>query len=214
MRTRFPGIGTGFALGALLLSALLPTAVAAKPVETYLHGSAAMYIQGRHQEAGVEIEEGLRKYPNDSRLKALADQLKKMKDQKKQDQGQSGQGGDQNQDKKEKQDSTGQGNQDGKQDEKDKDKKKDQGKEKEKPEEDKNKDKEQGKGEHPPDPKPSPEDKKDGDAPGQAESPAKPGEMSKEEAERLLNSYQDDEKREQKNQRRQKPRPVEIEKDW
>ena len=38
--------------------------------------------------------------------------------------------------------------------------------------------------------------------------------MSKEEAERLLNSYQDDEKREQKNMQKRYRKPVEVEEDW
>jgi hypothetical protein len=38
--------------------------------------------------------------------------------------------------------------------------------------------------------------------------------MSKEEAERLLNSYQDDEKREQKNLQKRYKKPVEVEEDW
>ena len=95
--------------------------LAAKSADDYVHGGGAKYIQGRLQEAGVEVEEGLRQYPDDARLKALADQLQKMKDQKKKDQGgQDSQGGDQNKDKQDKQDSSGQGKQDGKQDEKDK----------------------------------------------------------------------------------------------
>ena len=38
--------------------------------------------------------------------------------------------------------------------------------------------------------------------------------MSKEEAERLLNSYQDDEKREQKDMQKRYRKRVEIEEDW
>ncbi|MBW8889526.1 MAG: hypothetical protein JF616_17360, partial [Fibrobacteres bacterium] len=72
-------------LKALLALGLLAGFAAAKSAEDYLHGGAALYIQSRLQEASVEVEEGLRKYPNDSRLKALADQLKSMKDQQKKD---------------------------------------------------------------------------------------------------------------------------------
>ncbi|MDB5048540.1 MAG: Ca-activated chloride channel family protein [Fibrobacteres bacterium] len=186
-------------------------AAAAKPVDDYLHGGAARYIQGRLQEAGVEVEEGLRHYPNDSRLKALANQLKNMKDQQKKDQGgQSSQGGDENKDKQDKKDSSGQGDKDGKKDQKDQKDQKDKEKEKEKEQEGKDKDKDKG-GQ---DQKPQPEEGKEGDSSGQAAAPAKPGQMSKEEAERLLNSYQDDEKREQKQLQKRNRQPVEVEEDW
>jgi Ca-activated chloride channel family protein len=196
-------------LALIALLAALAVPAAAKSAEDYLHGGASLYIQGRLQEAGVEVEEGLRRFPNDPRLKTLAGQLKKMKDQQKQDQSAgSSQGGDENKNKQDKKDSAqGQGKE-GKQDkDKDKDKGKDQ--EKEKPDQGQEKDKGQGQ-----DQKPQPEDGKQGDSSGQAAAPAKPGQMSKEDAERLLNSYQDDEKREQKQMRQHQRRPVEVEEDW
>jgi Ca-activated chloride channel homolog len=198
----------------ILLLSLAAVIHAAKSVEDYVHGTAAKYIQGRLQEAGVEVEEGLRQYPNDARLKALAGQLKKMKDQQKKDQGgQDSQGGDQNKDKQDKPDSSGQGKQDGKKDDKDKQDKKDE--EKAKEEEGKDKEQEKGKGDQDEQAqKPKPEEGKEGDSSGQAAAPAKPGEMSKEEAERLLNSYQDDEKREQKEMQKRYRKRVEVEEDW
>ena len=202
-----------------LAVAFLGAAAAAKSVDDYLHGGAAKYIQGRLQEAGVEVEEGLRRYPDDSRLKALAGQLKNMKDQQKKDQqGQSSQGGEENKDKQNKQDSSGQG--DGKQDPKEKDQKdkdqKDKEKEKGKEQEgkDKEKDKGEGQGQDPQDQKPQPQDGKEGDSTGQAAAPAKPGQMSKEEAERLLNSYQDDEKREHQQMQHRQRKKVDVEEDW
>jgi Ca-activated chloride channel homolog len=199
----------------ILFLSVAATVHAAKSVEDYVHGTAAKYIQGRLQEAGVEVEEGLRRHPDDARLKALADQLKKMKDQQKKDQGgQDSQGGDQNKDKQDKPDSSGQGKQDGQNNEKDKqdeEKAKDEAKEKE------GKDKEQEKDKGDQDSqaqKPEPDEGKDGDSSGQAAAPAKPGEMSKEEAERLLNSYQDDEKREQKDMQKRYRKRVEVEEDW
>jgi hypothetical protein len=203
---------------SLCLAVAVPglSAAAAKTMkyaEDYLHGGSAMYIQGRLQEAGVEVDEGLRSYPDDSRLKLLASLLKNMKDQQKKDQGgQSSQGGDQNKDKQDKKDSGGQGNQDGKQDPKDKDKEK----EKEKEQEGKDKDKDKG-GQDKQDQQPQPQDGKQGDSTGQegqAQAQPKPGQMSKEDAERLLNSYQDDEKREQKNLQRRNHRSTDVEEDW
>ena len=58
-----------------------------RTAEDYLHGGGAKYIQGRIQEASVEVDEGLRQFPHDSRLRILAAQLKSLKDQKKKDQG-------------------------------------------------------------------------------------------------------------------------------
>lgn len=206
--------GISAALRAFMLFLILAAAAhGAKSADDYVHGTGAKYIQGRLQEAGVEVEEGLRRFPGDARLKALAAQLKQMKDQQKKDQGgQDSPGGDQNQDKQDKPDSSGQGKQDG---EKDDQKKKDE--EKAKEEEAKNqereKDKEKG-GEDPQAQKPQPEEAKEGDSSGQAPAPAKPGEMSKEEAERLLNSYQDDEKREQKDMQKRYRKKVEVEEDW
>jgi Ca-activated chloride channel homolog len=211
----------------LIVLGLAAGLAAAKGVEDYVHGGAALYVQGRLQEASVEVEEGLRKFPGDSRLKALAEQLKAMKDQQKQDQGggegQGGQGSQQKQDQKDpSQDQQGQGKDQDKQDKeqqkKDQDKdKQGEGKDKEKDkgedqEKDKEADKDQGGQQEgqPPKDKPGQE----GDTTGKGAAPVPPGQMSKEEAERLLNSYQDDEKREQKNMQRRYRKQVEVEEDW
>jgi hypothetical protein len=197
----------------------------AKGVEDYVHGGASKYVQGRLQEASVEVQEGLRKFPGDSRLKALAAQLQAMKDQQKQDQGggegQGGQGSEQKQDQKDSSGNQGQEKDQDKQgqdkDQQKKDQEKDkQGGDKEKEEQDKAQDKQKekdqgaGKDGQPPKDKPGEE----GDAGGQDEAPVPPGQMSKEEAERLLNSYQDDEKREQKNMQRRYRKQVQVEEDW
>jgi Ca-activated chloride channel family protein len=193
---------------------ILPAAALAfvKGAEDYFHAAAGKYVGSRLQEASIEVEEGLRHYPDDPRLKGLAAQLKNMKDQQKKDQGQAGsQGSDQGKDKdkqdKKDQDNKGSGQNQPKQDQ-DKDKQ-DQDK---KNEQDKN-----GKGDQNQDQQPQAgkedEDKKAGDSSGQSMAPVKPGQMSKEEAERLLNSYQDDEKKEHSRMGR-KSRKVEVQEDW
>jgi hypothetical protein len=210
---------------------LIAGLASAKGLEDYVHGGAALYIQGRLQEATVEVEEGLRKFPDDTRLKALEAQLKAMKDQQKQDQGggegQGGQGSQQKQDQKDSsQNQKGQGKDQDKPDQKkpdqDKDQqKKDQGKDKAGGDKDKDKEKDKDKGDkdkdqggqqdgQPPQEKPG----QAGDTAGQGAAPVPPGQMSKDEAERLLNSYQDDEKREQKNLQRRSRKQVEVEEDW
>lgn len=201
---------------AILAVGLFAGFASAKVAEDYLHGGASLYIQGRLQEASVEVEEGLRKYPNDTRLKALADQLKSMKDQQKKDQGggesQGGQGSQQKQDKQDSsQNRNGQDKQDQSKQQKDQ-QQKDQDKDKQGGDKDKDKDKDQnGQQNGPP---PQAQQGKEGDSSGKGAAPVPPGQMSKEEAERLLNSYQDDEKREQKNMQKRYRKPVEVEEDW
>jgi Ca-activated chloride channel homolog len=179
-------------LGFILAMAIGSISGAGHSAEDYIHGGASKYIQGRLQEASIEVEEGLHQFPRDSKLKALAEQLKKMKDQKKKDQGGSGsKSGENPKDKEDKKDSTGKGDKD--KQEKDKQEKEQQEKQdQEKPDADKN-------------PK---------DSSGKAPAPAKPGELTKEEAERLLNSYQDDEKREHQQMQQKQRRPVDTEMDW
>jgi Ca-activated chloride channel homolog len=177
----------------ILMGAFSHSFAAVRSAEDYLHASGAKYIQGRLQEASVDVEEGLRHYPNDSKLNALATQLKAMKDQKKQDQGGQGSQGDPDPNKKEdKKDSTSQDP-------------------KKKGEEDKKKQEEENRAQQG---KEEPAKKDEKDSTGQAASPVKPGEMSKEEAERLLNSYQNDEKQEHEQMQRRQKGPIEVEKDW
>ncbi len=198
---------------------------AEKSAMDYLHSASAKYVQSRIQEASIEVEEGLAKYPQDPKLKVLVDQLKKLKDQKKKDQGGSGSGEpnpDQDKDqKKDQKDSSGQ-NSDSKkgQDQKDNEKDKEKDKAKSKEEDQKKKDeekKEQEKKDQAAAADSAQNQKnaeKNGDSSGQAAAPVKPGQMSKEEAERLLNSYQDDEKREHQQMQKRNSKPVEVEKDW
>lgn len=169
----------------LALAALAHPRVAAD----YLHGSAGKYIAGRHQEALVEAEEGVRAFPDDPALKTMVAHLRRLKDQQRQDQGSQGSSGGE------------QGKDENPEDTKDKEQDQSQ---KEGPEE---KDQEAGQG------KESPEDKGQ-DSTGSAETPVKPGEMSKEDAERLLNSIQDDEKKEHRQQQKRWRKRPDVEQDW
>lgn len=188
----------------LILVALLALGMAAETraqgAADYYHGGAAKYIQGRNQEALIEIEEGLRRYPEDPQLKALAGHLRKLKDQQKQDGQQGGSEGDQGEKEEQKKDQS-QGDQS--QDEQEKK----QGEE-DKPEEKEEQDKQGQSGAE------AGDEEKDAKDSAEAEAPVKPGEMSKEDAERLLNSVQDDEKKEHKNMQRRYRKKVEVEQDW
>src|SRR5690606_22251346 len=90
--SRYPRSGEGpvtravmsfLPLFALLVAAFAAPAHAAadKGAENVYHPAAALYVEGKLQNASVEAEEGLRRYPDDPRLRMLVEQLRKMKDE-------------------------------------------------------------------------------------------------------------------------------------
>ena len=173
----------------------------AKTADDYYHGAAYKYFAGRHQEAGVEVAEGLRAHPRDERLQNLAGLLEQMKDQQRQDQNQGGGGEPQNdpdsppdpgenrpQDPQAGQDPPPEGGPD------EEEKKKQPGEESASAQD-------------------GPDSTGKGESAEQSEPPPRPGQMSREDAERLLNSFADDEKKEQRDLRRT-PKRSEVEKDW
>jgi outer membrane biosynthesis protein TonB len=191
-----------------------------RSAEDYFHGAAYKYLAGRHQEAAVEVEEGLREHPGDPKLQMLSDVLKQMKDQQRQDQNQSG-GGDSKQNPKDKKDqkdqkdgkdpnkdSQNQGKDDQKKDSQDK---KQDSKDKQNQDKDSNKDKNQQ-------PQPKPEDKQGQqpkDSSGQGgQARRMPGQMSKDEAERLLNSFIDEEKKAHQDKQGKPAEGGQPEQDW
>ena len=187
---------------ALFLTATLGTTSAwSKAAEDYFHGAAYKFVAGRMQEASVDVEEGLRLYPNDPALKGLANHLRNLKDQKKKDQGSQGSsGGDQGKEDQQKKDDSQGGDKD---------------QDKDKPEPKADPEKKDDKGKEGQDKAQNEPDSKDGkDSSGEAMAPVKPGEMSKEDAERLLNSIQDDEKKEHRQMQRRYRKKVEVEQDW
>jgi len=174
----------------------------AKTADDYYHGAAYKYFAGRHQEAGVEVAEGLRAHPRDERLQNLAGLLEQMKDQQRQDQNQGGGGEPQNdpdsppdpgenrpQDPQAGQDPPPEGG----------------------PDEEEKKKKQPG--EESASAQDGPDSTGKGESAEQSEPPPRPGQMSREDAERLLNSFADDEKKEQRDLRRT-PKRSEVEKDW
>jgi hypothetical protein len=186
---------------ARLLARFAPILLAAglfpafgKSAEDYFHAGSYKYVAGKIQDARVEVEEGLRHYPNDPRLRGLAGQLQDPKDPKKNPPGGQGQGKDK--------DSKGQNKSDPKQQEKDKDK--DGGK---KPEDEKKKDGQ------PPEPREGNGDKNPEKGKNPLGAPP-PGQMSEEEAKRLLNSFADDEKKEQRERQKRLRERMETDQDW
>jgi hypothetical protein len=54
----------------------------AQSAQTYFNTSANHYVQERFPQAMASVSEGLRKYPNDPKLKALGEKMKKDQQQK------------------------------------------------------------------------------------------------------------------------------------
>lgn len=161
--------------------------------ESYFHGAASKYIEGRHQEAKLQAEEGLRLFPENADLKRLAEHLNKLEEQKQQQQQE---GGGRQEQKDASRDSTEQEQQPQE--------------EQEQPEE-----------EQEPEEEPAPE-QADADTSSREEPPAdtsqaprpQPGEMSEEEAERLLDAYKDEEKEVQEKLQDRRGKSPRVEKDW
>jgi Ca-activated chloride channel family protein len=184
---------------AILLSLALSTSAFAKSADDYFHGASSLYVAGKIQEASVEAEEGLRQNPGDIKLRMLAEQLRKMKD-KQRGENDKNKGNDKNkQDPKNPDDSKDPDKNPKNSDKQDPDKKGD-GKE-----DDKNKQP----------PKPGDEDGKDKDKKdGEGKQAPQPNRMSEEEAKRLLNSFADDEKKEQAERRKAVRQRAGTEQDW
>ncbi|MFC1586282.1 hypothetical protein ACFL5V_12110, partial [Fibrobacterota bacterium] len=51
-----------------------------KSADDYYHSGSGMYIEGRRQQAAIEVEEGLRQFPADPKLTMLNDHLKQLQD--------------------------------------------------------------------------------------------------------------------------------------
>jgi Ca-activated chloride channel homolog len=186
----------------------------AKNASDHFAEAAALYVQGRLQEAGNAVASGLRENPGDPKLASLDNLLKQLKDQQRQDQNSQG-GGQGESDPKQQEDNkdSDKKNDSSQQDDKQQNKEQDQdqqaGKDQEK--KDKPEDKQDQAASQQPD-----QDKKDQEARDSAQAAAeqpKPGQMSKDDAERLLNSFDQDEKQSQRERQAPKRRVI-VEEDW
>jgi len=186
---------------AFIVMAAGATPAPAKSADDYFHGAAHLYVAGKIQEASVEAEEGLRQNPGDEKLRALADQLRKMKDQQRGNQGQNGRNN-----KNDKNDKDGQdkNNPDG-----------DEGQDQDKNRKGENGDKQS---DRPDDKKNDPRKPDEGDRDQQGgrdgKQGAQPPKMTEAEARRLLNSFADDEKKEQAERRKVIRARGGTEQDW
>ncbi len=172
---------------SLLLLCVAPKAGAQlAPAEDFFNSGAQAYISNNIPAALERVEMGLKTYPDNVKLKKL-EELLKQKNQQQQQQNQQQQQQDQSQQQK----SDDQKNQQQNQQQKNSDDQKKQDEQK-KDQSDQKKDEQQ---KQPEQPKPA-EDKKNGDKPenqtGEGQ-PVKPGEMTKEEAKRLLDAQKGNE---------------------
>ena len=191
---------TNWELFPLAIVLLFAQPAFSKSADDYFHGSMFKYFGGRNQEAKLEIEEGLRQYPNNERLKNLAGLLKELDEQQRQEQSQSG-------DPEESDENSEEGKDRKNKDSENAEKKRQaqNGKDTLGNQNDSLAENKEGKR----DSISSDSSARDTVSSGRP----KPGQMSKEEAERLLNSFADEEKKEQRNRRKAGKR-VESEQDW
>jgi Ca-activated chloride channel family protein len=184
----------------------------AKNAGDHFAEASALYVQGRLQEAGNAVASGLRENPGDPKLASLDNLLKQLKDQQRQDQNNQGGGqGESDPDKQEDNKDSDKPNESGQNSDPEQNQKQDPKKGDDKEKQDKPEDKpDQAAGQQ------GDHDKQDQEARDSAQAAAeqpKPGQMSKDDAERLLNSFDQDEKQSQRERQAPKRRVI-VEEDW
>ncbi len=158
-------------LSLLLLAGQRASAQLA-PAEDFFHSGAQLYITNNVAGAKQIVEQGRKLYPNDEKLKKLEELLKQQSQQQQQDQSQQQKSDDQkNQQQQQPKDSEDQKKQDEQNKNPEDQKKEEQKKQDKKPE----------------------DQKKDGDKKDEEAQPVKAGEMTPEEAKRLLDSQKGNE---------------------
>jgi hypothetical protein len=164
------GFGSGLPCAAAVWLLAFPVRAGAQPADEFFHGGAQSYIQGQKEKAKEQVTSGLKQFPEDAKLNAMAVLLQKQEEKRQQQQqSQDQQQKDQSQDKQQSQQSES----DQQQSQKDQEKKsQDQKKQEEK---------EQGKPDQKQDQQPDqkPDEKKD-EQQKSAENAGKPGEPSTE----------------------------------
>jgi Skp family chaperone for outer membrane proteins len=71
---------------SILLLLGIYSAASAQGAQTYFNNSASHYIHGRNQQAIQTLSEGLKKYPNDAKLKELLGKMKEEEKKKQEEQ--------------------------------------------------------------------------------------------------------------------------------
>lgn len=179
--------GGAFALCAAALSLLaVPVRGGAQPADEFFHGGAQSYIQGQKEKAKDQVITGLKQYPQDAKLNAMAVLLQKPEEKPPQQQPQNQQEKDQ-QDQKEQQKDQ-------------KDQSQDQQKQSESKPQESKQDQSQPQSQDKPDKSKPNEDQKNGKPAEESEqnageeAEAMPGQMTPEQAQQLLDAQKSQEK--------------------
>ena len=159
------------------------------PAEDFFNSGAQLYISNNVPAALERVEMGLKTYPDDVKLKKLEELLKQKQQQQQQQQQQQNQQNQQQQNDQQKKSDAQK-----KKDQPQQDQKKDS--QPQKPDEQKPSDQKPDEDKKPSEPQKSSADKKAGEKPDQQNAegqPVKPGELTKDEAKRLLDAQKDNE---------------------
>ena len=70
----------------LICSLCFASIVSRQTPDDFWHSGAILYINGKFQQAKAEVDHGLQMYPNDPKLKALAEKIKEQQEQEQQQQ--------------------------------------------------------------------------------------------------------------------------------
>lgn len=177
----------------------------AQTAERYFNESAHMYVDNKPQQALQKVSEGLKKYPSDPQLNALAEKLKEEKKQEEQEKKEQ----QQEQEKKEKQQKEQEQKQDEKKDGEDKEKKSD----KDKSEEEQNKEEQKKKEEQQEDAEKKKEEEKE--TPPSVSDKLQQMKISEEKAKMLLEAMKNQEVQYLQQNKRKATKPKEKGKpDW
>ena len=98
-------IGSVLLCAAALWLLAFPVRAGAQPADEFFHGGAQSYIQGQKEKAKEQVTSGLKQFPEDAKLNAMAVLLQKQEEKRQQQQSQDQQQKDQSQDKQQAQQS-------------------------------------------------------------------------------------------------------------
>ena len=209
-RSRRAGDCAPYLVAFLLLLAWQNAGAQLAPIEDFFNGGAQLYISNNIPAALERVEMGLKTYPDDEKLKKLEKLLKQQQQQQNQQQQNQQQQSQQDQKQQDKKD------QQQKQDQKDQ-KQQDQKQNSDQQKQDQQKPSDQKKDEEQ---KPQPQKKDSGDQPKdekqdqQPSQPVKTGEMTPEEAKRLLDAQKGNEQLLQMKPQDKPREPQRAVKDW
>ena len=176
---------------------LLPVVPASsQTAEVFFHGGASSYIDGKVEDAELQVERGLALEPEDQKLIALQELLRQEKENRQQQRSGENENSQDNEGEKEPEEQQSEGSEEGEQE---------QGEESEEPREDEAR----PEGDEPQSGESGPEERDRGEG-----TPEIPEELSRDEALRILQALQNEEEQLLREVQKVKGRPRQVEKDW